>query len=335
MITDSIHTSKEKIQLEKCLIDGETFFKINQVDSIRPFFMTIVSDSNHWMFLASNGGITMGRKNAEFTLFPYYTDDKITENSETTGSKTIFQVLKNGELSIWEPFSVRNNFNYQISRNLYKNQWGNSIIFEEINHDLELKFSYQWNNSNEFGFIKTSKLINHSYDSVQVTLLDGIQNILPDGIGSALQTRVSNLGDAYKRTELIEKSSLGIFALSAIIVDKAEPSEALKANTVFSLGLNNPKYLLSSLQLDEFRKGSQIFQETDIKGERGAYFVIENINLNSNEEKKWSFVLNVNQTQSEVVALNQKIQHDNNLSSKIQDNIAVKISFVFNFLLSQ
>lgn len=321
MTTDSILTSRKKDQLEKCRIDGETYFKINQVDKIRPFFMTIVSDSNHWMFLSSNGGITMGRKNAEFALFPYYTDDKITENYENTGSKTIFKVIKNGELSIWEPFSVRNNIDYQISRNLYKNQWGNSIIFEEIHHDLELTFSYQWSNSNDFGFIKTSKLVNNSYEIIDVTVLDGMQNILPYGIGSALQTRVSNLGDAYKRTELVEESGLGILALSAIIVDKAEPSEALKANTVFSLGLENPKYLLSSLQLDEFRKGNQVTQETDIKGERGAYFIVQNIKLNLNEEKKWSFVLNVNQTQSEVIELNEQIKNDKDLLSKIHNNV--------------
>jgi hypothetical protein len=32
-------------------------------------------------------------------------------------------------------------------------------------------------------------------------------------------------------------TGFGIYALSAIIVDKAEPSEALKANAVWSLGL--------------------------------------------------------------------------------------------------
>jgi hypothetical protein len=37
----------------------------------------------------------------------------------------------------------------------------------------------------------------------------------------------SNLVDAYKEVSYTE-SGLGIYALSAIIVDKAEPSEALK-----------------------------------------------------------------------------------------------------------
>ena len=36
--------------------------------------------------------------------FPYYTDDKITESAEITGSKTIFQVSYNNQTLIWEPF---------------------------------------------------------------------------------------------------------------------------------------------------------------------------------------------------------------------------------------
>jgi hypothetical protein len=41
--------------------------------------------------------------------------------------------------------------------------------------------------------------------------------------------------------KLHAESGLGIYALSAIIVDKAEPSEALKANVVWSLGMDNPR----------------------------------------------------------------------------------------------
>ena len=53
-------------------------------------------------------------------------------------------------------------------------------------------------------------------------------------IGSDTQNQSSNLVDAYKRNELEQSSGLGIFALSAILVDKAEASEALRANVVWS-----------------------------------------------------------------------------------------------------
>lgn len=307
--------------LETVKINHEVFFKISDAETLRPFFMTIVSDSNHWMFVSSNGGLSAGRKNSEFALFPYYTDDKITESAEITGSKTMVQIHKKEEIIVWEPFSVRNEAQFHTSRNVYKNEFGNKIIFEEINHDLALAFSYEWNNSSEFGFVKKSKIKNLAAENQNITVLDGLQNILPYGIGSDLQNRVSNLGDAYKRTELDATSGLGIFALSAIIVDKAEPSEALKANTVFSIGTENPRYLLSSLQLKNFRKGEKITQENDIKGEKGAYFIQQELELNTNDEKEWWFVANVNQSQSNVISWIERIKNEKNFTSTIQKDI--------------
>ena len=102
-----LKNATEDIKLEQVQIAGEHYFKISNVDQMRPFFMSIVSDSNHWMFIGSNGGLSAGRKNAEYSLFPYYTDDKIIESSEITGSKSIFEVHKNGNRHIWEPFSLR------------------------------------------------------------------------------------------------------------------------------------------------------------------------------------------------------------------------------------
>lgn len=87
-------TKHKAVNLESVTIDNEDYFKITNNDEMRPFFMSIVSDSNHWMFISSNGGLTAGRKNSEFALFPYYSDDKITESSEITGAKSIFQVKK-------------------------------------------------------------------------------------------------------------------------------------------------------------------------------------------------------------------------------------------------
>ena len=191
--------------------DNEIYFKISNHDAMRPFLMSIVSQSNHWMFISSNGGLTAGRKNAENALFPYYTDDKLTELADFTGSKSIFQIHFNNEIFVWEPFSERFSDRYQISRNIYKNTVGNKLIFEEVNHDFGLVFRYQWNTSNQFGFVKKSKLINHSYNNYLIGVLDGIQNIMPFGVGSYLQANTSNLVDAYKRNELHKQSGLGMF----------------------------------------------------------------------------------------------------------------------------
>ncbi len=311
------------VEIKRLKIEGENFFCITNHDEIRPFFMSVVSDSNHWMFISSNGGISAGRKSAEYALFPYYTADKITESYDSTGSKSIFQIKKNNELLIWEPFSERNTSLYSISRNIYKNAIGNKIIFEEINQDLSLCFRYEWNNSNKYGFIKKSSLENIGADDLHINLLDGIQNIMPDGVSSDLQNATSILVDAYKRNELDEETGLGIFALSAIIVDRAEPSEALKANVAYALGLDKPLHLLSSLQLDNFRKGLSIVQELDVKAEKGAYFLNKEISLSAGAKKKWMIVCDVNQSQADVVSIIHQIKNNKDLITTIEDDISL------------
>ncbi|MEP3837428.1 MAG: hypothetical protein ABJM36_07260 [Algibacter sp.] len=316
-----ISSETGKIASEIVTLNGETFFKISNSDNMRPFFMSIVSDSNHWMFISSNGGLTAGRKNAEYALFPYYTDDKITELADITGSKSIFQIHLKGKSYLWEPFSERQTGLYNTTRNLYKSSYGNKVVFEEINKDLRLTFRYQWSSSNQFGFVKESTLINNSSKKINLTVLDGLQNIVPSNVSSELQNSRSNLVDAYKKSELQKDSGLGIFALSAVIVDKAEPSEALKANTVWSLGLDNPKHLLSSIQLNKFRKCQPIHEEVDIKAEKGAYFISSDINLDSYAEKSWMFVANVNQSITNVIKISESIKTDNNIAERVKKDI--------------
>lgn len=316
-----VSNETNEIQGDLVTFNNESYYKISNSDKMRPFFMSIVSDSNHWMFISSNGGLTAGRKNAEFSLFPYYTDDKITEMAETTGSKAIFKVNKNGKTQLWEPFSIRQTGIYNTQTNLYKNRYGNKVVFEEKNLDLGLTFRYQWSSSNHFGFVKNSTLINNSNDTVEISVLDGLQNILPATVTSELQNGRSNLVDAYKRSELQEEVGLGVYALSAVIVDKAEPSEALKSNIVWSSGLNNPTYLISSLQLDNFRRGQNISQELDIKAEKGAYFISSTIQLDANAEENWMFVANVNQSISDVVYISEIIKKESDLEGLVQKDI--------------
>ncbi len=303
-------------------IENEGYYKIEKSDALRPFFISIVSDSNHWMFISSNGGLSAGRKDCDNALFPYYTDDKITESYDTTGSKSIFQIEKpSGQKLIWEPFSNRYTGVFRCTRNLYKNEFGNKIIFEEINHDLDLTYQYQWNSSNRFGFVRKSRLVNLSSNTIKITVLDGIQNIMPYGVAASTQQASSNLVDAYKRSALIKESGLGVFALSAIIVDKAEPSEALKANVVWSMGLENSKILLSSLQLDNFRNGNPVEEELDIKAERGAFFTVSDLNIGPNKEKQWATIADVNKSSAKVVNLSDEIKSNDQIWAAVFDDV--------------
>jgi len=316
-----IETKSNEIKGDLVHLENEIYYKISNSHLMRPFFMSIVSDSNHWMFISSNGGLTAGRKDANNSLFPYYTDDKITELAETTGSKSLFRIHKNNQILLWEPFSEKQEGLYKITRNLYKNEYGNKLIFEEINQDLGVTFKYQWNSSDEFGFVRKATFINNCDQKISVEILDGLENIIPFGVGADLQAIRSNLVDAYKKSELEAESGIGIFALSAIIVDKAEPSEALKANIVWSLGLKNPTYLLSSQQLSNFRKGIKITQEEDIKAERGAYFINTTVSIEVNSENSWMQIANVNQTVSDIIAISEMIKNDAQLENKLTESI--------------
>ncbi|MDB3857691.1 hypothetical protein N9306_02695, partial [Schleiferiaceae bacterium] len=299
----------------------ETFYKIANYDAMRPFFMSIVSHSNHWMFLSSTGGLTAGRKNSNFALFPYYTDDKITESSETTGSKTLCLITQSGKTSLWEPFSSKYDGVYRLSRNLYKNSFGNKVKFEEVNHDLGLTFTYEWNSSDKFGFVRKSALINHGNVGVTAQFIDGIQNLLPYGVEDALQGASSNLVDAYKKCELEKSVGLGLFSLSAIIVDKAEPSEALRSNVAWSLGRPNAIRLLSSKQLNAFRNGEMPKQEVDIKAERGAYMLCDTVELPAGAAEHWSILADVNKGPVEVANLMAALENPESLHAEVAADV--------------
>lgn len=313
-------TLKQEIYPERRLINGEVYFKIPDSDQLRPFFVSIVSDSDHWLFVGSNGGLTAGRRNAAYSLFPYYTDDKIIESAEYTGSKTIIRLDRAGTTHVWEPFSVRS-LDYDTTTNLYKSELGNKVRFEQINHDLALAYYYEYSFSDTYGIVRHSEVTNLSDASQRINIVDGWQNILPAAVPTDLQNASSNLVDAYKRTELDEATGLGIYALSAIIVDRAEPSEALYANTVWSTGLSEPTYLLSARQLDAFRHGLVLSTETDVKAERGAYLLHTTLDIVAHGSKEWYMVADLHQNHSEVAALIHELQHSDDIVGKIVEDV--------------
>ena len=129
-----INSSDIEISGKEVVINNENFYKISNVNKMRPFFMSIVSAYDHWLFISSSGALSAGRKNSNNSLFPYYTDDKISESYEVTGGKSIFHINKGGKNFLWEPFTKSSDLIYKTKRNLYKNLRGNKVIFEEINN---------------------------------------------------------------------------------------------------------------------------------------------------------------------------------------------------------
>ena len=179
---DLVKYLDENVRGEITLLNGQQYYKISNYHQMPPFFMNIVSNSNLWMFLSSNGALTAGRTTPDHALFPYYTDDRIHDSHDITGNKTIVFVKKSDEIYLWEPFSFKFPAIYQIDRNIYKNILGNHVIFEETNQDLNITFRYGWNNCDEYGFIKKSEVVNSNKEPVEINFCDGLQNILPSGI---------------------------------------------------------------------------------------------------------------------------------------------------------
>jgi hypothetical protein len=315
--------SEKAVKGEYVVMLGDIFYKIKNYDGIEPFFMSIVSSSNHWLFISSTGGLSAGRVSAEQALFPYYTEDKLTENSENTGNKAILLVTHAQRTSLWEPFSERQQGIYRIERNISKNVAGTVVIFEENNYSLGLIYRYAWRTGDIFGFVKTTWLYNSGKSACQVELVDGLQNILPANVAMSSQNTVSSLLDAYKRSELSTETGLAIFALNSTLTDLAEPSESLLATTVAQLGLDQADYLLSSAQLDHFRTGMGIGMETEVRGQRGAYFVHTNINLAPGTERIWHLVADVSQDSVAIVRLSKRLgENRSDLANAVERDIA-------------
>ena len=303
-------------------IAGERFYAIHNVDRMGPFFISLISAVDHWLFVSSNGGLTAGRVSPSTALFPYITVDKIHDSISHTGPKTVIRVMASGAFQVWEPLNTELDGTYTISRNLYKNLLGNKLCFEEINHDLQLAFRYTWATSDSYGFVRQCELENLGDKSVRVDFLDGLQNILPAGTPIFAQANTSNLVDAYKWSELDESTGLAFFALYSGITDRTEPSESLRANTVFCLGLDTAKVLISSDQLYDFRRGSTVQQEPHKRGVRCAYFINQASELAPRSSQRWQMVANIEQDQVDVVELLAQLSNPADVAEAVARSIA-------------
>ncbi len=282
--------------------DGERYYRVANYHAMAPFFTAVVSGFDHWMFLSTNGGLACGRRSPENALFPYVTDDQIHDADATTGPLTAMRVAAGGQTSLWRPFA-RGPAVYALERHLYRNGTGNRLIFEEVNHDLGLAFSYSWSTGDRFGFIRRAALHNRGPTQARVELLDGVRNLLPWGVGRAMQATMSTLVDAYKRAEAFPELGAALYALSSVPTDLAEPSEALNATVAWTVGLEQPQLLVSEDAVAAFCAGAEVNGEAVSRGKRGAFFVQSSLALAPGAEHSWYVVADVAQGPAQLPAL--------------------------------
>jgi hypothetical protein len=289
-------------------VDSREWYRITDYDHMPAFFMSIVNPDDLWIFLSSTGGITAGRRDRNRALFPYTTVDRVTEGHATTGSLTSVLVADDGRTRLWEPLRWASAPVYHCRRTLYKSAYGDAVMFEEHNTDLGLVFRYGWEASPRFGIHRFASIANRGTQSRAIRILDGVRNVLPAGVSEQIQREFSNLLDAYKRSEGDKDSGLATYALSATLTDLAEPSESLRATTVWSYGLWGAGLLLSEDQIPAFTQGKELTTEAEKKGGRGAYLRYFDLELGAGQHREWGICAELEQDHLAAVGLRKRLR---------------------------
>lgn len=280
---------------------GGRFYRIDEAQSLPTFFINLVSASDLWAFVASNGALTAGRADADHAIFPYTTVDKIYDSAGLSGPATTLRIGSGDEAVVWEPFAPHTDELHPVSRRLYKSVEGDRLWFEETHHALELVFRYGWSTAEPHGFVRQCQLLNLARTAREIRVVDSLRNLLPPGVNSRLQSGSSCLADAYKTAELLPGSTFAVYSLAAGIVDRAIPLESLLATAVWSHGLPNARVLLSDRAIAAHEHGEPAATETRARGVRGAYGLAATLTLAPDAQQDWTMVVDTDLTQAEVV----------------------------------
>ena len=285
--------------------DGEQWYTVADVDRMAPFLMSVVSDGDCWMFVSSNGALTAGRGDATHALFPYVTDDRLHASAGHAGPVTRLRVTVAGaggaddsEEILWVPGAARPATGTR--RFVSKSVVGDSVVFEEHRADLGVRFRYRWSTSATHGFVRTTTVENDGNAPVRVAVLDGLVNLLPYGIDPTLYQRLSNLANAYKRSELVDPR-LAVYSLETPVSDRPEPEEVLRATVVWSSGLDG-SVCLDERAVERFEAGDET-TSTLVTGRPGAYLLRGDLEIAPGTSASWHNVADVGYTQSDVVGV--------------------------------
>ena len=307
------------------LLDGEEYYRISGFHLLAPFLVNLASDTDLWMFIASSGGLTAGRINADGSLFPYLTSDQLYDAHHHSGPLTLIRVEEwvDGATEVpklWEPFAESCG-QRAIERNLYKSSNGNRIVFEEIDHDLGLRFEYRWAACDAFGWVRSCTLENRGESRRRGRILDGFRNVLPWGAPLSLYQSASNLVDAYKKSEVDPATGLGIFALTAGITDRPEAVEVLRANTVWCCGLKDMRVHLTLDAIHAFRRGSPIPGRNVLNGRRGNYLAVASFDLQPGQRQQWHLAADAGRDHLQIAELRQMLMSASDVSEQVETSL--------------
>ncbi|MFN3258527.1 MAG: hypothetical protein ACE37B_22825 [Ilumatobacter sp.] len=315
---------------ELLTIGGVDHYRLDGVEEMAPFLMTVVSESDLWMFVSSNGALTAGRIDADHALFPYGTDDRIHRAAGTVGPVTVLARMVDGTRELWQPFAATPTPGCR--RSIAKSVLGNRLVFDEHHPAWGLTFRAVWEPSDVHGWVRTTEIHRttnvHCVDpdatgvdatppthadttdtlhtgtdtdtihteGLDIEVLDGLLDVMPAGVDAYTEQIRSNLVDAYKRSEIGPWGTLAVFSLEALISDRAEPMEALTATVVWSSGLPDTDddlgrdVLLDATAVDDMLRGRPSATTPLVTGRPGAYLLRGTVRVTADAAARWTIV---------------------------------------------
>jgi hypothetical protein len=270
-------------------VAGADHYRIDGVEEMEPFLMTVVSDSDLWMFVSSTGALTAGRVDADHAIFPYETDDRIHCAAGLAGPVTLIARTVSEVRSLWQPFASRPTGGAR--RSIAKSVLGDRLIFEEHHSGWSLTFRATWVPSDVYGWVRTVELIDTGGASTATyEVLDGLLDVMPAGVDAHTEQIRSNLVDAYKRSETGPWATVAVYSLEALITDRAEPAEALTANVVWSIGFDGADVDLDAHAVDDMLAGRPRSVTHLLTGRPGAYLLRGAVSVPASGCASWTIV---------------------------------------------
>jgi hypothetical protein len=285
-------------------IDGVEYYRIDGVEQMEPFLMTVVSDSDLWNFVSSTGALTAGRVDADHSLFPYETVDKLHRAAGITGPVTVIARTIDGQRRLWRPFGAERTAS--CTRSIAKSILGDRLVFEEHHHEWGLEFRASWAPSSTHGWVRTVEIVDVGGDvggqGAELEVLDGLLDVMPAGVDARTEQALSNLVDSYKRSETGPWGTLAVYTLESLITDRAEPAASLTATTVWSSGFADATPDLDGRAVAAMVDGRPADPSRLVTGRPGAYLLRGAVTVPESGSVTWMMVADTGLAHPDVLA---------------------------------
>jgi len=173
-----------------------------------PFLVSLVSDSDLWLFIASNGALSpdavapttrsslYDRRPPLRQLRDNRAEDRAARPPRRHGVLVgaFLPALRGPLQDLAKPLQKRLRQQDPLRRKSIR-----TSLFRSPTPGLL---------SDRFGFVRKATLASLSEEPLSIEILDGLQNLMPHGIVQRFQMEFSTLGDAYKLAELEPETGL-------------------------------------------------------------------------------------------------------------------------------